>query len=383
MNKITVIIFALFFIISCHLNKQNNNNIENESIDINSNLELLYKENIVKDIRYVPLKIVGDTFLIGNIKKNFCTDSLLFIFDNGQDAIFVYDLYGNPLSKIGSIGQGPGEYIYLSDVILDRERKRIIIYDIASRKIIHYDFSGRVLEEKKMPDTSISYFAKDPKSDFYIGERIDLKNDLLVVFDQNKNIVNSYLRINEKDKDVYKPYQSTLSGSLFYTFNDTVFYLSIFDYSIYSYVDGKFNKEYSLNIPEKKKITSASGNNENMRSFEIIDNYLQQGLVAAMRSFIVTTDFIFFSLWGGPFLHDNVLYDRKNKKSYFYEDLFSDTKQIHQNPLCTEYNGWFVFVIYYEEGLEYLRKNVGMTIKEDDNPVLCFVKLKNLHEREK
>jgi hypothetical protein len=376
MNKITVIIFVLFLTSSCQPNKQNSN-IENESIVINSNIEILYKENIVEDIRYVPLKILENNFLISHIGSIFCADSLLFIIDNDQDAIFVYDFFGNPLYKIGRTGQGPGEYIYLSDVILDREQKRIILCDIASRKIIYYDFSGRVLEEKKIPDTSINYFAKDTKSDFFIGDRIDLEQDLLVVFDGNKNIVNSHLKINEKDKKVYKPYQSYLTGSHFYTFNDTVFYLSIFDYSIYSYADGKFNNEYSLNIPKTNKVTSASGNNNNnMHPFEIIDNYTIQGLVSDMRSLIVTSDFIFFNLWGGDFLHDNILYDRKNKKTYFYEDLFSDTKQIYQEPLRAEYNGWFVFVIYYEKGLEYLRQNVGLKIAEDDNPVLCFVKLK-------
>jgi hypothetical protein len=44
----------------------------------------------------------------------------------------------------------------------------------------------------------------------------------------------------------------------------------------------------------------------------------------------------------------------------------------------TEHNDWFIFEISLEdeEGLKYLRENLGMKINEDDNPVLCFVKLK-------
>jgi hypothetical protein len=249
---------------------------------------------------------------------------------------------------------------------------------VTSQKIIYYDFSGRVLEEKRMPSTEhICYFAKDPMSDFFVGERRTLTKDLLVVFDKNQNIIDSHFRLNPQNMEVYKPYESSMSGTPFYVYNDTVFFLSIFDYSIYSYADGKFNREYSINIPEKVKISSTTIDfNANKPSYEYISEYWGKGLLARLSSLVVTDNYIIFKPEGG-YLPSKIIYDRKNKKNYSYKNLFSNEKNILQQTICSEYNDWFVFGIY-GQAFEYLRKNLGMKIEDDDNPVLCFVKLKKL-----
>jgi hypothetical protein len=285
--------------------------------------------------------------------------------------VFVYDLDGNPLYKIGGAGQGPGEYIYLGGIILDREKKRIVICDTYSRKILYYAFSGELLKETRMPYEDLNYFAKDPKSDIIISERCDLQRDLLIAFNENNNIINSHLRLNEKHIDHYRPYTSTIwESSPFYTFNDTVFYLSIFDYSIYSYIDGKFNREYYLNIPENLKITSTN-------AAESIDEYANKQLLFQLTSLTITDYFITFKTYG-LFGLNNVLYNRKKQKSYFYTNLYCDNKGFYQDHILAEHNGWFVFLIYDQKGLEYLRKDVGLALEEDANPVLCFVKFKKI-----
>jgi hypothetical protein len=377
MNKIIVVIFILFTIFCCS-DERNVNNENADIIDMTSDIVSLNKDDIVEEIIYVPLKIVDDKFLIKYINSVFITDSLLFIVDLSLKAIFVYDLNGYPLYRIGNLGQGPGEYVNLRDVTLDRKEHKIIICDVTSQKIIYYDFSGCVLEEKRIPSTEhICYFSKDPKSDFFVGERRTLTKDLLVVFDKNKNIVDSHLRLDTKHTDVYKPYESNMYGTPFYIYNDTVFFLSIFDYSIYSYADGKFNREYSMDIPEKIKISSTTVDiKANKPSYEYISDYLEKGLLAQLSSLVVTDNYIFFKADGGR-LPSRILYDRKNKKTYSYNNLFSDAKNILQQPICSEYNDWFVFGIY-GQSFEYLRKNHGMKIDDEDNPVLCFVKLKKL-----
>jgi hypothetical protein len=367
MSKYFFILFIIL-IISCNPNNNNFNNSNAIAIDFNNSNEILYGKDIVEDINYIPLKIIDDKFLIESISSIFVTDSLLFIVDRFQKSLFVYDWNGNPLYKIGGVGQGPGEYIYLSEVIFDREKKRIIICDLFSRKILHYTFSGKLLKETKIPHEDLNYFAKDPKSDIIISERCDLRRDLLIAFDENENIINSHLKLSEKYMDHYIPYTSTIwESSPFYTFNDTVFYLSIFDYAIYSYADGKFNREYYLNIPENLKITSTN-------AAKNIDEYDSKRLLCKLTSLTVTDYFITFKAWG--FGANNVLYNRKNKRSYFYGNLYCDGQGLYQDQILTEYNGWFVFLIYDPKGFEYLRKNLGMKIEEDDNPVLCFVKFK-------
>jgi hypothetical protein len=366
MNKLFFIPFIIL-IVSCNPNNLNNNS-NGIAIDINNDLEILYGKDIIEDIKYVPLKIVDDKFLIESVNSVFVTDSLLFVADHSQKSVFVYDLDGNPLYKIGCTGRGPGEYINIREVILDREKKELIICDVSSRKILHYAFSGKLLEETRMPYECLNYFAKYPKSDIIISERCDLEKNILIAFDENKNIIDLHLKLNKKYMDHYVPYSSIIWESPFYTFNDTVFYLSIFDYAIYSYADGKFNKEYYLNIPENLKITSTSVAGD-------VYEYADKQLLFKLTALIVTDDFITFKAWG-LFNSNNVLYNRKNKRSYFYQRLYCDGEGFYQDQLLMEYNGWFVFLIYDQKGLEYLQKDVGLTLEEDTNPVLCFVKFK-------
>jgi hypothetical protein len=368
MNKFLLIPFIIL-IISCGSNNSNPNNSNVIAIDVNNDLEILYGKDIVEDIKYIPLKIVDNKFLIESINSVLVTDSLLFIADRSQKALFVYDSDGNPLHKIGSMGQGPGEYISLSEVILDREKRKIIICDLSSRKILHYDFSGKLLKETGMPYEDLNYFAMDSKSDIIISERCDLKRDLLIAFDESKDIINSHLKLNKKHVNHYIPLTSIRwESSPFYTYNDTVFYLSIFDYAIYSYTDGKFNREYYLNIPENLKITSTV-------PVADVNEYYAKQLLYKFTSLTVTDDLITFKAWG-LFGSNNVLYDRKNKKSYCYQNLYCEGEGFYQDQLLTEYNGWFVFLIYDQKGLEYLQKDVGIALEEDANPVLCFVKFK-------
>ncbi|MEG1693361.1 MAG: 6-bladed beta-propeller [Bacteroidales bacterium] len=114
-----------------------------------SNLKL----SDVAQVTYVPLKYGKDSTIFsnpGSLAVAVFHDTL-FILNRRVPyfaQILLYDMLGNPLSKIDRQGSGPGEYITLGNFILDTLRREIYGWDRESKKMLVYDFKGNCLREK-------------------------------------------------------------------------------------------------------------------------------------------------------------------------------------------------------------------------------------------
>lgn len=72
-------------------------------------------------------------------------DDYLIIFD-GTRKIYVYTKDGKFVRQIGRFGRGPGEYIQLADMIVDKQNHLIEIYEDFTRRILVYDFNGKFIK---------------------------------------------------------------------------------------------------------------------------------------------------------------------------------------------------------------------------------------------
>jgi len=98
--------------------------------------------------------------VIVNIDELQVFDGYIYIFDSSKaKSLFVFDLEGSFIRKIGSIGRGPGEYIGIKDITLDMENRIIFLCD--SRNRIHkYQFDGTYLHTITIqaPENSAAFF---------------------------------------------------------------------------------------------------------------------------------------------------------------------------------------------------------------------------------
>ena len=99
-----------------------------------------------KSIKIIPLE-TNESCLIGNITKIIVFEQYIFVLDNFiANSLYVFDKEGRFIRKIGSIGQGPGEFDRISDFAIDRVNKTVYIkggrfprihkYDLATGKFI-------------------------------------------------------------------------------------------------------------------------------------------------------------------------------------------------------------------------------------------------------
>jgi hypothetical protein len=83
---------------------------------------------------------------------------------------------GKFLCSVGSVGQGPGEYLSINDVIIDEKNELIYLAPLFGDKIFLYNTSGRFLKNIEMPQPFISpiiFISDNILSVVYIPRTVD------------------------------------------------------------------------------------------------------------------------------------------------------------------------------------------------------------------
>ena len=111
----------------------------NLSEDVSTVPSLLLSESAEK-LEIVSLEMT-DQSMLGEIRRIQVTDHNIWI-DHGREFyIYRFSRTGKFLNKIGSIGQGPGEYTTYSTFLVDEDKKEV--YIIANTNgVLAYDFEG-------------------------------------------------------------------------------------------------------------------------------------------------------------------------------------------------------------------------------------------------
>lgn len=88
----------------------------------------------------VPLELT-DSSLIAEVTDVQVTEHNIWVRSSKSQSIFRFSREGKFLNKVGRIGQGPGEYSYLSSFMVDDGRREVYLTTI-STGVYAYDFNG-------------------------------------------------------------------------------------------------------------------------------------------------------------------------------------------------------------------------------------------------
>lgn len=151
-NKIKIIGFTvLVLLIGCTNSTYNSNEIKKADQTIVlpkmvEDINLLYSE-ICDTVKYVKLE-TNEECLIGSMSKIQFNDSLIYIGDfSRRKSILVFSITGSFLKKLDRMGKGPGEYLAISDFMVDDKNKLIYVYDNLQGKHLVYDLNFNLVNE--------------------------------------------------------------------------------------------------------------------------------------------------------------------------------------------------------------------------------------------
>ena len=105
----------------------------------------------IVDIEYIPLETTNEFLCPGNLKAT-VSDNLIAVTDPKGSAIILFDRTGKGLKNINKRGQGPGEYLMVSEIALDEDNNEMYVLDMILTQIFVYDLQGKFIRSFKFQD---------------------------------------------------------------------------------------------------------------------------------------------------------------------------------------------------------------------------------------
>lgn len=201
MNKLLIFI-TMALIVSCSTEDKRGKLLQSEliEIDVNDIQTLTYSKIFqLKDI----VLFDSPDIVVSNIEKASVFKDYIVIKCSGNTLIVKSLLTGISI-KIGREGKGPGEYLKLSDFLVDEEKAEIWILDGDSGKVLRYSFEGILQSEhtNNVYRYAQSFYKIDEdKIALYYGTSLFGAGDnrLQIVKANTDKILEKYIEVKEKE----------------------------------------------------------------------------------------------------------------------------------------------------------------------------------------
>ena len=388
--KVLNLTIFLLLIIGCGGKRQ----ADNESfitIDVTANYPT--KELILQDfmdVEYVLLETSDDFICEGFL---LAVGKEIIILRNWIDDgdIFIFNRNGKGLRKINRKGQGGGDYLHPTKIVLDENNEEIFILDYISKKVVVYDLYGqfkRRLNNDNPRYTDMFHYFDD--TDFFIS--YDHSMDHVHI----KAKESYHAIISKSDRSIIRniniPYKEVKATAAYLLEGETIW-------------SERFN--YNAIIPHKNNFILSLPASDTAYTY-FPDHSLLPFMVRTpsiqtmdpevfLFPQILTDNYYFFhkvikhkweSVSPSPFQRSQLVYDRKEKSIYkctVYNDDFANKKTVdlsQQELVGNDIAFWGIYgaevlVESYKNGdLKGRLKEIAATLDAEDNPVIMLVKHK-------
>ena len=162
MKHMSLLLIGVFVLLGCSSNKKQEPisksgvPVINLSEDVSTVPSLLLSE-VAEKLEIVPLEMTDESVL-SDITEMQVTDHNIWI-DHGREFyIYRFSRTGKFLNRIGSIGQGPGEYVNYLTFLVDEDKKEVYIFS-TNNGVLVYDFEGGFKKQISDFQTMVGMFS--------------------------------------------------------------------------------------------------------------------------------------------------------------------------------------------------------------------------------
>lgn len=390
--------FWLFLLCSCSSAQQKelplNGNYYTIDLDGKKETSILFS-SIFKNVQTIILETNKDC-LIGNINEFQVFEEFVYVLDRlSAKSLFVFNMDGRFVRKIGNLGRGPGEYVQVIDFTLDTENRFIFLLDRGNR-VHKYLLDGTYVNSItiQMPSANIAFIQyyrnrlyasvlawNSSKDDFMLLETDPIDGKIIsraLPLTYNKgwgeNLTTGHSFFMSRLND--PPRFSQLFMDYIVTVGETITpYIELKSKSL-------FTKKDIENLPANVRI------DEKLRAIQSASKIFD------VHSFIENNDLIIFRCQNGSgvfftvvfhkktesvklanYLNNDLIF-RKDKGGIFGKFVFSDTKGAYEiiPPIILNR---FLETIKNNEVVPGLDKlDQLMKLNEESNPIILFYEFK-------
>lgn len=278
------------------IQKSNLNNVKNEQFFEIKYEDLLKQKKSIKlsqlatDIEYIRLETNKNCLINDNAKYYFSGD---YIFVSNRDHILKFSSDGKFIKKIGSHGRGPGEIFSIRYLSIIPEKKLIIIHDGAPKKLLYFDFNGKLIKVQNIPRFEYVRVIDDNKyiaisqaivsSEKFTHLLIDESGDTLSTIRNNVSWKTKSSKITGLSSPSFIP---------FYSYQSKFYLKSLYNDTVYVVFDNKIKPSYFINLgkyklPEEKIFERLSPEESRLFQHSNIDYCFAYVFEAGDKLFII------------------------------------------------------------------------------------------------
>lgn len=155
MDKIFKILLSLFLFSCVEVKDEKCSGFDVIPVDLARRDKVSVKD-LFSDIQVIPLETTQES-LIRELTQIKSFEDRLYVHDYSKASIFVFDKEGSFLWKLAEKGNGPRNYLTLSDFDLDVSRRNLVTLCPVSNALFFYDLRGGFLGKKRLPELSAAY----------------------------------------------------------------------------------------------------------------------------------------------------------------------------------------------------------------------------------
>jgi hypothetical protein len=370
-----IVIFSIMIVYtSCNKRKQSQIDVEIEIINFFDFKIIEFDDfdnipnSLIKGKKYITLDASAEDFLFKIIDKVKICNDRIFILDTWVKKLMVFDTTGKGIGKVGGIGQGPGEYLNITDFDVDNFGNIYFIdgtgggYD----RLFVFDKNFKFVSVKKMPfEADIISCLPNNKLLFGLASWNNEENASLKIAltDIELKTERSYLPYGEYFDNTY-----WISGYMFINCENKILYNKQIDDFVYEFSEkGLPTKSYLFDfgnkkVPDKYK-KEIKSNLDNFGQFCCLKNF-----VAINEKYILGTLF-------DETKTRNFIIDKNDKSLYLSKELLGNDKSY----LTGYHNNHIISYIYPNKYKDIQTMDLPEDVKkhiEDENFVLCISTLK-------
>lgn len=337
---------------------------------------------IAGTIRYIPLETTKETY-ISKVSKAIFTDDLILVFDEKSNQILRFDKAGRLLGRIGRGGKGPGEYIRVSDIEVNRTSGIIYVFDIGLGKVLKFNLEGKFLGNSKNPLLGFWVTMIDDRYFVYFdpARAVEFAGGYfkVIITDLDGKIIRKY-QPQEKSKE--EKYKSACSmQSAVYVSDHSAYYWEITS-------DTVFRVAPDLSFSTHAFIQQGSGSLPKNKMYDA-DYVMTRFSEHSTIIWLLETENLYFGRGITDFKPAAILYLKNslecfnvsNDYNYLVNDLdhgpgFWPLGKVNDHCLYSAVNASDLKALSKNANPGSQVKNIASTLNENDNPVLVIVGLK-------
>ncbi len=273
-------VIKICFIFACLFgySQIRNSDFSSESIGIDvDNLKtngIVYFSDIFDSYEIIPLETTSES-LIGKINSiRFIKDKIIVLDRSIAKTVFLFDINGKFITKIGRIGKGPGEYLSPSSISADEAMGIIAVYDGRLNSVLLYGINGDYIKSIQLKSKVAAKSIELYKGEIYISNFIhDLSPYLLYSIDLDGDVTGEWFP-NTYPKG-FKDNSQISPGTIFFKTDKNLRFRSFL-----------MNTVYSIESHSLKSIITLNSNKELKQEelVKIYDNSNSNNLVKLLKN---------------------------------------------------------------------------------------------------